>query len=179
MLYRYLLYRLCPNAAVTDLPGVSCCAADAALVRELFAGDRRKKLFLRFLAQGHLGVMIHDVHGGWQGYAWMSTPASAPPMHLPLSFRGLGLYWIHYCRTRSMWRGQGYYQAAMQALIRRALQLDGQATIQIDTTAGNRPSRQAIARMGFAPCGVALTLDAPGLPTVGRWFRSWSHPRGG
>ena len=180
LLHRYLVYRLPAEAASSHceaLPAGSCEPASVETVCQLFCDDApRRAAFLSFLHQGMRGIFLFEGRAWWS-YAWMTRPGSAGPAHLPSWAEREGVHWIFFCRTRERSRGQGLYGVAMSRLTASARREDPRAKIYIDTTAGNTPSRRAIIKAGFEPCGVALVLDVPGLRPRGVWLSSRAHPR--
>ena len=177
MVHRYLVYDLPANWGLRrEPPGLSASRASVETVCRLFCDDAlRRTASLNFLRRGMWGVLFHQ-GDAWQTYAWMSRPSTAGPGHLPAWAGRLGAYWIFYCRTREAYRGQGLYGAAMDRLAALARAEDPDATIYIDTSTSNTPSRRAILRAGFLPCGTALVLDVPGIRPRGIWLRGREHP---
>jgi GNAT superfamily N-acetyltransferase len=131
---------------------------------------------LVFLAAGYIGFLVMN---GRQcvSRAWMCTPASRGPRHLPRSFKSANAYWIVYCATELEYRGQGLYKYCLQRLIHRARRDNPQAAVLIDTAVDNVPSRRAIRSVGFQPYGVIVSYRVPKTEIVfGRWRRSDPHP---
>lgn len=136
--------------------------------------------FMRYIRQGFVGMLIHD-GSQWITYAWMSTPSSGLPPHLPKWKNVERVYWIFGCRTEERFRGKGYYKQALRLLMHQALRLEGcQPQILIDTSLHNRPSRRAISEIGFEPAGV-IRCASLALPFIcrfvwGEWHRHEAHP---
>lgn len=168
-----------PSGRLHALHAVHVTWANPQVVRKLFTDDHREKLFLDFLAQGFTGLLMY-AGDSWTGYAWMTTPSTPGPPHLPRCVRKIGANWIFYCRTRRGWRGQGLYTYALQLLVERVNQTGTDAPVMIDTSAHNIPSRRAILSIGFCADGT-LEVYQLTLPGIGRWvWGSWrahlAHP---
>ncbi|MEM1552538.1 MAG: GNAT family N-acetyltransferase [Candidatus Bathyarchaeia archaeon] len=149
-------------------------------VRHFFRHDQlRVKTFCKFLAYGYRGIVWYDADE-WISYAWMSTPATPGPPHLPHWIKKLPVYWIFCCRTKGRYQGRGLFKASISLLARWAREKDPNAQIYIDTEPNNIPSRRAIESVGFSPVGVITTMNL-NLPKVnwvlwGKWDKEASHP---
>ena len=112
----------------------------------------------------------------------MSTPGGRPPDHLPQAIRGMGCYWIFFCRTREAYRGRGLYGAVLRHLTSRARrQGGGGQPIYIDTEAGNYSAQRGVLSSGFVPKGM-FTLYYLRLPKIQkvlfyRWQADCPHPQ--
>jgi len=153
---------------------------DRIQIHYFFGADKtRVKTFYTFLAQGFKGIVWHESNE-WISYAWMSTPETLGPPHLPRWIRRLPVYWIFYCRTKEQYQGRGLYKASISLLAQWARERDPNAQVYIDTTPDNIPSRKAIQSVGFVPAGIVTTLSLrlPRLNFVlwGRWDRKAMHP---
>ena len=138
-----------------------------------------RNTFRQFLAKGFVGLVWH-MESEWISYAWMSTPETLGPPHLPRWIKRLPVYWIFYCRTKEQYQGRGLYKASISLLTRWARERDPNAQVYIDTSPDNIPSRKAIESVGFTPAGMinTLTLRLPKVNLVlwGRWDRKAIHP---
>lgn len=149
---------------------------DRRVIARLFHDEpSRLETFLRFLANGHHGV-VRERGGAWVAYGWLATPGGSPPDHVGRV--GRGRYWIHYCRTADEHRGRGHYRAAVERLVADAQgHATGWATVFIDTREDNAPARRAIERLGFRPDGVMTIWRLPKTNfTLRRWDRRSQHP---
>lgn len=153
--------------------------ASEETIYTFFKRDSRQSVFLNFLMKDFIGLILHR-DNTWMAYAWMTTPSTTGPPHLPEWVSDIGVYWIFYCRTREAFRGQGLYKLALQLLIDQAQQRPYKANVLIDTSSTNIPSRRAIISTGFYPKGaiVAYQLKIPklGRRVWGNWRRDFIHP---
>lgn len=180
----FLVYTLSPHRCSCQ-PGSSHSAevqstwADVETVRTIFGEDPRQEAFLRFLEKGFAGLFLLT-DDTWAAYAWMSTPSTEGPPHLPVWVADLPVYWIFYCRTEKAFRGRGLYKLALQLLIEDVGERGNGESILIDTGPTNTPSRRAIASVGFLPTGaiVAWQLRVPHLGrwVWGTWRSDYLHP---
>jgi RimJ/RimL family protein N-acetyltransferase len=179
-----LVYRLVPGAEwsareETALSEADWTWADMETVTRFFAQHSRERTFAKFVEHGFTGLISH-LDNAWIGYAWMATPWTEGPPHLPGWVGDLGAYWIFYCRTREGFRRRGLYKSALRRLIGQARQDAREASILIDTSPTNVPSRRAIVSVGFRPEGaiVTSTLQLPRLArwVYGNWRRDFVHP---
>jgi RimJ/RimL family protein N-acetyltransferase len=177
-----LVYQLHDAPSPADLytdEEVKWTFADRCNVKEFFSDNERKRTFIRFLDKQAIGLILHR-RSSWMTYAWMTSPSSEPPPHLPRWVRDLDVFWIFYCRTNDSFRGRGLYRLAMSLLIERARKVIQEARIFIDTAPSNIPSRRAILSVGFKPKGVIVSYRFR-LPKVnnwvwGHWLKSSQHP---
>lgn len=162
------------NARPSAVLGVDFTWASTETVNTLFTVDQLRHKFLGFLATGFTGLVLHRDET-WVTYAWMTTPSTAGPPHLPDWTSELGANWIFYCRTRQGFRGQGLYKHALQMLIGQARQESPEARVMIDTSPANLPSRRAVLATGFRPSGAIVTHQLR-IPRVARWvWGSWDE----
>ncbi|MEM2045974.1 MAG: GNAT family N-acetyltransferase [Candidatus Bathyarchaeia archaeon] len=153
---------------------------DQDQVHYFFRNDQmRVKTFCKFIVHGFRGIVWYEADE-WISYAWMSTPVTLGPPHLPRWIKKLPIYWIFYCRTKGRYQGRGLFKASISLLARWAREKDPNAQIYIDTEPNNIPSRRAIESIGFSPVGVITTLNL-NLPKVnwvlwGKWDKEASHP---
>jgi RimJ/RimL family protein N-acetyltransferase len=131
-------------------------------------GDWRR-LFCRFVKQGFTGVVLHK-GDEWVAYAWLATPRSPQPIHLPSWVKGSDMYWVFYCRTRDEYRNRGYFEMALRILLRRAFEEVARPAVYIDACPVNSPSRRAMLDVGFRPRRIVActSLGIPGLKRHGR-----------
>lgn len=147
-------------------------------VRHFFRREpTREKTFGKFLIQGFRGITWYT-SSEWISYAWISTPETLGPPHLPYWIRKLPVYWIFYCRTKEQYQGRGLYKASISLLARWAREKAPNAPVYIDTALDNIPSRRAIKSVGFLPAGIITTLELK-LPKVsyvlwGKWDKEAS-----
>lgn len=161
------------------------CKVDSTFLTEsrvlsFFAADKeRKRTFSKLLHKGFVGLVLHK-DDEWVTYAWMATPDSPQPFHLPQWIKGLGAYWVFYCGTKEQYRNRGYYKLALSLLVQHAFDLVPQPSIYIDTSPSNTPSRRAIINVGFRPRGVleciSLSIPRLGRITFGKWDQGAQHP---
>jgi GNAT superfamily N-acetyltransferase len=155
------------------MDGVSCTVLDAETIHRFFE-DRRAQVFTRFLQRGYFGIAL-VLESQFVAYAWMTTPQSQAPPHLPARWKRR--HWIFYCHTAESFRGRGLYQVCLKTLVERVARTHGHEDIYIDTTTSNTASRRAIMRVGFEPCGVVSYLKLPRLrPILARWNHHQNHP---
>lgn len=178
----YLVYEYggqCP-AIARGTSDVSCAFLNAKLISHFFDADhQRKRTFTQFIKKGFVGLILYR-GDEWITYAWMSTPFSMQPVHLPPWGSKLGAYWIFYCGTKEQHRNRGYYKLAMRFLIQYAFETGPNPTVYIDTDVSNIPSRRAILSVGFQPRGILECIKC-GIPkvgylTFGRWEKGVQHP---
>ncbi len=178
----YLVYRYtgqCPSM-VGSARDIDWTFLRERYVSLFFHGDKkRERVFRKFVRKDFIGLVLHR-GDEWITYAWMSTPTSPPPVHLPAWVAKLGANWVFYCSTKPQYRNQGYYKLAMRLLVEQAFQLEPDPTVYIDTDASNIPSRRAILSVGFQPAGVlqCTRYGVPGIGylTLGKWQREADHP---
>ncbi len=170
-----------PHRDVLAEQGVRWDWVDKDVIRLFFASQPNlNTTFSKFLNKGFIGLVLSS-GDNWLTYCWMTTPYSRGPHHLPAWVKDLNAYWIFYSHTHEKYRGRGFYKAALQCQINRALQ-DSQdkATIYIDTAAQNIPSRRAIIASNFEPTGVitCYKLKFPKLKSFvyGKWNKDQEHP---
>ena len=158
---RYVVFKLPINwtPQVQDSSNnFTIAEANPELIKLLFEDDPvRYKTFLGFLKTGMKGL-IHYKGGQWASYAWMSCPGTPGPNHLPF-VRKLGVYWIHYCRTKEEFQNQGLYKQSLVKLCEMARNENPVSEVFIDTEPDNFPSIKAIQRVGFQPDGSIETLS--------------------
>lgn len=182
---QYLVYELpsdwqpLPQHLQFPSPVVAQCA-DRDVIERLFSAEpSRRNTFLRFLEGNSIGL-ICSIRERWVAYAWISPPGVPWPDHLPRAVRATPAYWIHYCRTRDDYRGQGLYKRSIAVIAGYTRHQDPQARVLIDTGAENLPSRRAVLAVGFNPRGVIRTYRVwvPKLGSLiwGAWDLSAAHP---
>jgi len=152
---------------------------DEEAINVLFAQEEKlRNVFKKFLKNRFIGLAWHS-NSEWVSYAWMSTPETLGPIHLPRGIQRLPIYWIFYCRTKVKYQGKGLFKASLTLLVHWVRERDPQAEIYIDTEEGNIPSRRAIKTVGFTPRGIITTwsLRLPKLSLVlwGRWDQNLPH----
>lgn len=157
-----------------------CSFLDQNRVQYFFRNDSvRVKTFRRFLSQGFRGIVWY-VSDEWISYAWISSPETLGPLHLPHWIRKLPVYWIFYCRTREEYQGQGLFKASIILLAQWARNREPDAEVYIDTSPDNIPSRRAINSVGFVPAGIITTwtLNLPKVHLIlsGKWDKEAPHP---
>jgi RimJ/RimL family protein N-acetyltransferase len=122
--------------------------------------DSLARKFAAFARAGHHGVALFD-GGACVSYAWMSTPTSPLPKHLP---RKLGQgYWIYFCHTEETYRNRGLYSFCLRKLLAFAAAREAprECIVHIDTQPENIPSQRAIQRAGFTVLGMFVTYRVP------------------
>jgi len=149
---------------------------DSTWIHYFFGADKtRANTFNRFLSQGFKGIVWYESNE-WISYAWMSTPETLGPPHLPRWIRELPVYWIFYCRTKEQYQRRGFYKASIALLAQWARERDPNAKVYIDASPDNIPSIKAIESVGFVPAGTitTLTLQLPmvSFPLWGRWDKN-------
>lgn len=182
MLQRRLLLVYCLSPTTrpgrvreTSSPEVHWTWANVENVHAHFTENPRRDAFLKFLAKGFTGLILHRDEM-WMAYAWMTTPATVGPPHLPRWIGNMNAHWIFYCRTVEAFRGQGLYKLALQVLVNRASERPDATSVMIDTSPGNIASRRAIVSTGFHPKGAILVYQLK-IPRVGQWI--WGTWRSG
>jgi hypothetical protein len=176
LLRRFLVYELQSTwQQRVDTLFVTYSILDQPQIDHLFTCDKaRAHTFHRFLTLGFHGIVWHQSNE-WISYAWMSTPETLGPPHLPRWIRKLPVYWIFYCRTKEQYQRRGFYKASIALLSQWAQDREPNAKVYIDTSPDNIPSRKAIESVGFVSAGTitTLTLRLPGVafPLWGRWDR--------
>ena len=149
-------------------------------IDRLFRSDKgKRKVFTQFVLQGFIGIVWYKSNE-WISYAWMSTPETFGPPHLPRWIKRLPIYWIFYCRTKEQYQGRGLYKASLNLLAQWVRERNPSAQIYIDTSPDNIPSRKAIESVGFVPAGTIsiLNLRLPKISLVlwGKWDKRALHP---
>lgn len=167
------------NIQVDLHSGVEMSWAHKDVIQTLFKDDPRRHTFPDFLERNFVGLILHTAET-WIAYAWMTTPSTGAPPHLPEWVSDTCEFWIFYCRTREAFRGRGFYKHALRALINRAGQEQNVAIVNIDTKPTNVQSRRAIISTGFQPKGIMTTyqVEIPilGQLTLGSWQMDSVHP---
>lgn len=127
--------------------------------------------FRRLLDAGSIGVVLFD-GSECAAYAWMSTPRSQLPAHLPMWLGGK--FWIYFCHTAEAYRGRGFYRCALRNLTAAAAsyEQDRDSVVYIDTDVTNAASQRGIQRAGFELEGRLVTYRIPGTKRV---FGSWAR----
>lgn len=159
-----------------DLGDVKIVDATQEVIDFLFKQDPiRRKLFKRFLASGFRGVILYQ-GSVWASYAWMSTPDTPGPIHLPSFIQKLKVYWIFYCRTADEFQGRGLYKRSIITLCKWAREQELKGSVYIDSEISNIASIRAIQAAGFQSNGTILTWGfyIPKLKPIiwGKWLQT-------
>jgi hypothetical protein len=178
---KYLVYEYSGPIPVFEIPeGIQYLFLTHSKLKDFYEGDSNLffNKFSRFISLGYIGLILFQ-GVTWQGMAWMSTPSSPPPPHLPLWIKNLNVFWGFYGHTREEYRGKGLLKLALQILIKRSIE-EGN-TFFNDMSIDNIPPRRASLAVGLKPKGVLVTYHL-GVPRIerklilGRWYKEEEHP---
>jgi RimJ/RimL family protein N-acetyltransferase len=149
-------------------------------VFDFFKNEKKDmKTFMKFVERGYEGLVWHT-ETEWISYAWMSTPESQAPPHLPHWVQSLHVYWLFNFYTKDSYRKQGLHRASVILLSKLAREKDFKARIYADVQPGNIPPIKSLLSVGFVPAGViyTMTLRIPKFWYVfyGNWVKEEPHP---
>jgi hypothetical protein len=150
-------------------------------IEQYFAGEPVwARRFVVSLKRGAVGVLMTQ-GTEWASFAWISTPGSARPPHIPRQLER-DAYWIHHGHTKGRFRRRGLFKIVLARTLTEVYDRDPSPEILTDAAVGNVGSRRAIADVGFAEYGT-LEVYYWWVPKVTRrpLFYSWRcsapHPR--
>lgn len=138
--------------------------------------DRLRAAFGRFLERGAEGWILAD-GARWVSYGWITNCARFVPPHFGGNLAG-PMDWIFYCGTHPDYRGRGAFTALLTHMAKTRLNTERE--LFVDTLVENAPSRRAVNKAGFEPCGMmwSLSLKLPKMqPLIHTgWNRRQTHP---
>lgn len=153
---------------------VGLCAENAKAVRishqsqiqEIDLPVKWKEYFTDLMVDSAIGLLVYQKEAV-AAWGWLSVASYRRPRNIPTEQFSAVAGWIHSCRTREDYRGQGLYKCVLVELCKWTAEMTrgegsgGGEWVYIDTERGNAPSNHAIMDLNFDPVAEVLELRVP------------------